>query len=240
MVEPLGDILLLRAPPRGFRATAPALGRGLVRSLIDPDGCPGRLGDTPVTCFWVGFGRKVRIPGARLMQRISQGAVSDVLDIGCAGALDPELRRGDLVLSTADLPYDSPRPIELVRREGMSALAGILARSRGVSWREAPILTHERAVLGRDERLGLFAATGCAAVQMEHAWFALALRAQLSPGAFRRLRFTHLVLITDAVPTREGGYADARASWDAVRGYLFQGGGVGALRRELLTLLGPL
>ena len=44
----------------------------------------------------------MRVPGPRLLERIRGGAVTDIVDIGCAGALDPSLRRGDLVLFYTD------------------------------------------------------------------------------------------------------------------------------------------
>ncbi|MBN1836407.1 MAG: hypothetical protein JW820_11190 [Spirochaetales bacterium] len=220
------------------------------------------MGARGIACFWIGFGTRVRVPGAGLLGRLRDGTIREVVDIGCAGALDPSMRRGDLVLSSDDVPVDTGKPLRLVRNPDARSIAGKVAEAWGVTLAVAPILTHERAVLSREERLALFERTGCAAVQMEHAWF-LRLLEQLVPAAiFGSLRFTHLVLITDSVPRpsgREDGPASGprnspgrsgragaggsggtrtetlRASWDAIRGYAFPGRrGIGSLRREFL------
>ncbi|MBN1837780.1 MAG: hypothetical protein JW820_18125 [Spirochaetales bacterium] len=264
MLESSGDVLFLRVPPPGLlRRSACPWGRTL-GSLLRPNGVSGQVGTRRLTCFWIGFGRRVRLPGPRLFRRLEQGTLRLVVDIGCAGALDPSLRRGDLVLSSAAVPFDGQGPLPVARSPETGSIARQVAEARGVALAVAPVLTHERAVLSREARLGLFESTGCAAVEMEHAWFLGLLKERLPKRTFEALRFTHLVLITDAVPgalgdtsgrssglqpgaSRRPGPAcrHARrqtrrqtrgAAWDAVRGYLLPGrGGILSLRREFLT-----
>jgi hypothetical protein len=232
------ELLFLRVPPR--RLVAPA-GRGYTFGRARAwrsEGLRGSIGSLRVSCFWVGLGRRVRTPGPGLLQRLKDGTIGEVVDIGCAGALDPTLRRGDLVLSTADLPFDAPVPITVRRSPEAADLAAEVAALRGVACRRGAILTHERAVVARKARLGLFEATGCLAVQMEHAWFLRLLESLLPESVFSALRVTHLVLITDAVPRSDARRSAARSAWEAVLGYAFPGGrrGIGSLRRDVLRL----
>jgi hypothetical protein len=183
------------------------------------------------------MGRRVRVPGPQLLARIREGAISEIVDIGCAGALDPSLRKGDLVLSSDDVAFDGKASLCVRRRGGLDSLLQAVAARRGVSLKMAPILTHERFVASREERIDLFERTGCVAVQMEHAWFLQLLQSMTAAECFEKIRFTHLVLITDSVPGGIGGMAALRSKWDALVGYALPLGGAGimALRRELLS-----
>jgi hypothetical protein len=153
--------------------------------------------------FWIGFGRRPRLPGTALAERLRSGAFTDVVDIGIAGALDPQLQRGDLVLSTLDRPFDSHEPLDLRRRPELRLVAEALAQEWGVSLNQAGILTHEKPLFSRRDRLAWFEQTGCAAVQMEHAWGIQLLRQLMPSPVFRGICFTHLVLISDAVPASD-------------------------------------
>jgi purine-nucleoside phosphorylase len=183
------------------------------------------------------MGRRVRVPGRQLLEKIRAGSITEIVDIGCAGALDPSLRKGDLVLSNEDVAFDStalpcvgcdPSPYPFLRE---------VAADRGVSLRHAPILTHERFVASRDERIALFDRTGCVAVQMEHAWFLQLLQSMTAAECFEKIRVTHLVLITDTVPGSSRRMAAFRSGWDALVGYALPLGSAGimALRREVLN-----
>ena len=237
-MNPPGEVLFLRVPPPGFEPEPSVPGGGLLRCVLASRGVSGLMGERRVTCFWVGLGRKVRVPGPALLGGLESGAITDVLDIGCAGALDPTLRRGDLVLSSDDLPFDAGTPMALRRHRPLVDLLEIVARRRGPALRTGPILTHERAVLRRSERLALFERTGCLAVQMEHAWFLQALASRLSGRAFARLRVTHLVMITDAVPRSDSSALTAVSLWHALAGFVFQRTrrGIASVRRDVLTV----
>jgi purine-nucleoside phosphorylase len=179
----------------------------------------------------------VRVPGRQLLERIREGAISEIVDIGCAGALDPGLRRGDLVLSSQDIAFDDAVPVAVHRRPELRSPLQAVAARRGVVLQVAPILTHERFIASRAERIELFERTSCAAVQMEHAWFLQLLKPLLTADRYEKIRITHLVLITDAVPRGTGRMAAARSTWDALSGYAFTGGSAGmmSLRREVLS-----
>jgi hypothetical protein len=234
--DPSGQILLLRVPPPGLLSATRGARWARLASVLSPNGVSGWVGRHPVSCFWIGLGRRVRVPGPRLLERLRDGSIADLVDVGCAGALDPSLRRGDLVLSREDVAFDTGRPVGVSRRPEVEALARKLAEARGAAFRVAPILTHERAILDREARLELFHRTGCAAVQMEHAWLLRLLQSLLPEPVFRGLQVTHLTLITDAVPGRTGRRAVLRSGWDATRGYLApERSGIASLRRELLT-----
>jgi len=206
-----------------------------VRGVLFLRSLPRRPALSPqrVTVFRIGFGRRLRKPPAALLQRLRAGAYSDVVDIGIAGALDPGLREGDLVLSTLEVPFDSPEPLEPRRRPEICEVTRRLAQGRGVALKQAPVLTHERPVLSRRDRLAWFERTGAAAVQMEHAWAVQLLASLLPAPVFRGLRFTHLVLISDAVPAGEGSLASLRAGARAWAAYVSQRG-IRRLRRDFL------
>ena len=226
-----GGLLFLRIPPQGLIHRS----SGRLAAAFAPNGTRGRLGTRSITCFWIGMGRRVRMPGPRLLRRIREGAITEIVDIGCAGALDPSLHRGDLVLSSEDLASDGRAVLRLRRTPALYSLLQGVAADRGVGLRSAPVLTHDRFVAGRDERIALFDRTGCAAVQMEHVWFLRLLQSQAA-DCFEKIRVTHLVLITDAVPRTTAPKAAFRSAWDALVAYAlpFGGGGVMSLRREVL------
>ena len=234
-----GEILFLRVAPRALVRPLKRSGRGgpnRLGAVFGPNGTRGRSAQRIITSLWIGLGRGVRVPGGELLERLRQGAIEEIVGIGCAGALDPALRRGDLVRSSDDLAFDAPVPIGVRRRAGLGTLLKEVAARRGVGLRVAPILTHERFISDRNARIELFERTGCAAVQMEHAWFLQRLQTLLPAERFAQLRVTHLVLITDAVPPSASRRATARSIRHALSGYLMPGGdgGIASLRREVL------
>ncbi|UCF97045.1 MAG: hypothetical protein JSV89_17995 [Spirochaetaceae bacterium] len=240
MNDSAGEILFLRVPPRGLVKPGGGAGRtGLTRlaAVFASNGFCGWVGERRITCFWIGMGRGVRVPGEELLDRMRSGRIVEILDIGCAGALDPSLRRGDLVLGSDDIAFDSGMPMAVRRHPGLQTLMQEGAASRGVSFRRAPILTHERFISSREERVELFERTGCVAVQMEQVWFLQRLQALVSAGSLEKIRITHLVLITDTVPQSSSRLTAAHSAWDALTGYVFPGGKgrIASLRSELLS-----
>lgn len=199
---------------------------------------PRRLYVSPhrITAFWTGLGRRVRAPGAAALRELRAGQFSDVVDIGLAGALDPELRGGDLVLSATEVPFDTGQALSLRRRPDAARAVRGLAEARGVRLQQAPVLTHERPVLSRRDRLAWFGRTGCAAVQMEHAWAVQRLQSLLPAAVFGRLCFTHLVLISDAVPAAGGWRQSAGCALGALRalGAFASQRAIRRLRRDFL------
>ena len=228
-----GELLFLRITPRGLINRGP----NRLAAALAPEGVRGRLGTRSITIFWIGMGRRVRVPGPQLLERIRGGAITEIVDIGCAGALDPSLRRGDLVLSSDEVAFDGTASPRVRRVPAVHSILQGVAADRGVSLRRAPVLTHERFVASREERIELFDRTGCVAVQMEHAWFLQLLRSMTAAECFQKIRFTHLVLITDAVPRTTATTATVGSAWDALVAYALPigGGGVMSLRREVLS-----
>ena len=239
MSESAGEILFLRVPPAGLVRPVGGNLRGDHRfaAVFARDGFRGRAGQCGITCFWIGMGRRVRVPGRKLLERIRCGAITEIIDIGCAGALDPCLRRGDLVLSSKDIAFDDSQPAAIRRHPQPMSFLSEVAAARGAAFRRGPILTHERLIARRAERIGLFERTGCVAVQMEHAWFLRLLQQRLAADRFDEIRITHLVLITDAVPRGAGRRETMLSVWDALTGYAVPGGrgGIASLRREVLN-----
>jgi nucleoside phosphorylase len=90
---------------------------------------------------------------------IAAGAET-LASFGVAGALDPRLNPGDLVVATAAIDEDGTRYAAEPREFGI----------RGT------ILTHPRPVASAEEKRRLFAATGALAVDMETAAVAAAAR----------------------------------------------------------------
>jgi purine-nucleoside phosphorylase len=235
-----GEILFMRVPPTGLVKPVGGGGRcGSARlaAVFAREGFRGRIGERNITCFWIGMGRRVRVPGRKLLERIRSGAITEIIDIGCAGALDSGLGRGDLVLSSDDIAFDSDVPVAVSRRPELEFILQEVAADRGVTLRRAPILTHERFVSSRADRIELFERTGCFAVQMEHVWFLQLLQSLLPDRTLDIIRFTQIVLITDAVPSSGSRGATARSNWDALTGYAFPGGsgGIMSLRRQILS-----
>jgi 4-hydroxy-3-methylbut-2-enyl diphosphate reductase len=115
----------------------------------------------------IGMGPK---RAARSAELHAQGGDRPIMIAGFCGALDPDLRPGDIVLAselrgpTGTIPCDDP-----------TILAGVLRRA-GLNVRVAPIASSQRIVRG-DRRQTLFR-TGAVAVDMESAWIAPAKRTQ--------------------------------------------------------------
>jgi hypothetical protein len=238
--ESSAEILFLRVPPGGLVKPVGSVGRpgtARLRAVLCRDGFRGRAGQRRIICFWIGLGRRLRLPGRKLLERIRSGAIAEIIDIGCAGALDPSLCRGDLVLASDDIPFDGGAPLAISRHGAPVSLLQEVAAGRGATLRRARILTHERLISSREERIELFERTGCVAVQMEHFWFLQLLRSLTTAECFHKIRITHLVLITDSVPRSGGRRAEVLSAWDALRGYALPGGrgGIASLRREVLS-----
>lgn len=249
--EPVGGVLVLRACPCSGDFQTSVLnnscrlggalcrlllwlaswGRGVEVSL--PAGPPGRR--RRLIFFASGFGRRVRPLPPWLLAAIREGAITDLVDVGAIGALDPSLLRGDLVWSTGTLACDSLQTAWGQRRESLRPCIRAIAERRRVRLWEAPILTHHRVVGSRRARLDLHRSTGCAAVEMEHAWMLLNIRERLGPQRFGRLAITHLGVVTDTGPQRDGLLPALREIGLALSLFFpWTWGGVGRIRGEFL------
>ena len=113
---------------------------------------------------------------------IDPGQVSAVVSFGIAGALDPSLQVGDLIL--ADLILDGP-----TRHSCSTGLRGAWARhlqAEGTIYREMSIAGSDAHLLEPGDKAALRARSGGAAVDMEsHVAAAYAARYRLPFGAIR-------------------------------------------------------
>ena len=198
MQDPVKDILFIRQYPTALEREGRV--RRWIESGTDPRGTTVTWTGRRITFFLPGVGTRLRQPHPDLISRINTGQISDILDVGGAGALDPRLRRGDLVLSSQDICSGSSRPLPVKRRAEIEELLATLARRRQVNFQVGSILTHHNLVLSRTRRLQLFQESGCSVVQMEHCWFLRALQERVHPEAFASLHVTHVEMVSDAVP----------------------------------------
>ncbi|MGM0404416.1 MAG: hypothetical protein ACQEQN_11935, partial [Thermodesulfobacteriota bacterium] len=129
--------------------------------------------------------------------------ITDIVDIGGGGALDPALKRGDLILSAGDIPFDTLQPVSVKRRPEMPRIVQEIARRRQRRFFEGNILTSHEIIAARKKRAEVHEKTTCAVVQMEHCWFLRALENIMGAASFRRLYVTHIEIVSDVVPRRD-------------------------------------
>ncbi|MCP4694957.1 MAG: hypothetical protein GY859_43415, partial [Desulfobacterales bacterium] len=198
METPIRDILFIRQYPTRLDPTSRL--RRWRRSVTDNRGASVRVAGREITFFFPGLGKKIRRPHPSLVEKLASGRITDIVDIGGGGALDPNLRRGDLVLSAGDVLHGSDRPMKTRQRGEMRAIGQLLAKKNGRAFYERKILTSGKVVLSRKKRIDLFEKTGCAVVQMEHCRFLRLLQKAAPPGAFNNLYVAHMEIVADVVP----------------------------------------
>lgn len=196
---PIKDILFIRQYPTCLEATS-RLGRWR-RSCVDGRGASVRVAGHDVTFFFPGYGGRLRTPHPSIIEKLESGWITDIVDIGGGGALDPGLKRGDLVLSTGDVPRVGSPPMRVGKRKGIKTIVEALAKRNGRAFYESKILTSEKVISSRRKRIALFEKTGCSVVQMEHCRFLRLLEKALSPESFRKLHVTHVEIVADVIPS---------------------------------------
>jgi hypothetical protein len=202
MQPPLRDILFIRQYPTAFEKKTAR--RRWLRSCVDSRGATVPCAGHEITFFFPGYGQRVRKPHPLLLEKLRSGQITDIVDIGAGGALDPDLQPGDFVLSIGDVPSDSPGSfLPLRRRDEVRDIVNVLAGNRARRLCEGTILTTATIIGSRSARLRLYEQTGCAVVQMEHCWFLQALQRALDQDIFLRLYVTHLEIIADPVPEND-------------------------------------
>ena len=113
----------------------------------------------------VGIGREA---GGRLTPLLEEAPCRLLVSLGYAGALDPHLRPGDLVVGNAYFHGADP-PVSGVP---LATRAAVLLRESGLSVREGPVLTVDEPLLSpRAKRRALFG-SGALVVDMEGRWIA--------------------------------------------------------------------
>ncbi|MDY6987643.1 MAG: hypothetical protein SWQ30_06240 [Thermodesulfobacteriota bacterium] len=121
------------------------------------------------------------------------------MDIGAGGALDPTLKRGDLILSVEDIPFDTLQPLKIRRRQEIQNIIQTLANKKQKRLFKRKILTSAEIITSKEERITLHDQTQCSIVQMEHCWFLRALQNVMERQSFSNLYITHIQIVADVV-----------------------------------------
>jgi purine-nucleoside phosphorylase len=239
MPDPVKDILFIRQYPTPLEKARKV--RRWIESRTDPRGTTATWSGRRITFYFPGVGTRLRRPHPDLISRINAGQISDIVDVGGAGALDPRLNRGDLVLSSKDFCTGNALPLAVKRRGEIKKLLANLARRRQANFHVGCILTHHKLVLSRTRRLELFQETGCSVVQMEHCWFLRTLQECVHPEAFASLHVTHIEMVSDAVPQSGKALCALFEYWHGINTCVLSNQRrLGQLKREFLELwLGP-
>jgi hypothetical protein len=199
--SPVKDILLIRKCPRFLEKTS--YRNKQLQSILSSKGATTRHAGHDITFVFPGYGKRLRRLHPAIVDKLNAGTITDIVDIGGGGALDPRLQRGDLILSSEDILYDTLQPFKVRRRKGMQTVVQTLALKEQRHFFEAKILTSAHIVASKKERLELHTQTQCAIVQMEHCWFLQVLQKSMKPQAFNALHVTHLEVVADVVPQRD-------------------------------------
>lgn len=113
----------------------------------------------------VGIGRAA---GGRLTTLLEEAPCRLLVSLGYAGALDPHLRAGDLVVGNAYLHGSDP-PISGVP---LATRAAVLLRESGLSVQEGPVLTVDEPLLSPRAKRRAHHGSGALVVDMEGKWIA--------------------------------------------------------------------
>ncbi len=192
------DILFIRSYPKYFIQNH--YFKNIFQSLANNKGITIRYKNHNITFLFPGIGKKQKIPHKNIIHRINSGLITDIVDVGGGGALDPQLKKGDIILSSNDVPSDTMEPIKVKRRKVIKNIVKKIADKRESRFYERNILTSDRLAGKRDTRLKLFNKTRCSVVQMEHCWFLRSLAKRMSSQSLYGLYVTHIEVITDEVP----------------------------------------
>ena len=201
MHDQIKDILFIRSYPKNI--TIAPLNRDVLKSIIRREGVTIAYGRHNITFLFPGIGKLQKNPSQHIIERINSGLITDIIDIGGGGALDPALKRGDLVLSCEDIPHDTKMRTKVQRRPDMKDIVQRLAEQYNSRFYEGKMLTSPHVVMDREERKYLHELTGCLIVQMEHCWFVRKIQRYVDPTAFKNLCFTHVEVVSDEVPKND-------------------------------------
>jgi purine-nucleoside phosphorylase len=194
---PVKDILFIRKYPSSFGKNSNLKKR--LQSIISSRGTTAHYAGHDITFFFVGCGKNIRIPNPTIIKKLNSGKITDIVDIGGGGALNPKLKRGDLILSCGDIPSDTLKPLKVKRREEIRNTVQALAKREKRHFFEEKILTSTKLIASKKERIALYEQTRCSIVQMEHCWFLRALQEAMVSDAFNELYITHMEIVSDVV-----------------------------------------
>jgi len=152
-----------------------------------------------VIFFFSGYGNHTRRIPDDIVRGINSGEISDIVDFGAGGALNPELKIGDLFFSEGETCCNGSELLMEARPE-TEQIVRKMAMDLGVNFHKGKILTADKIVSSRSERLKYFEKLNAGVIQMEHYWFVDRLRRIVDPKAFDNLHFAHIELVVDEVP----------------------------------------
>ena len=194
------DILFIRKHPRFLEKTSHL--KKQLQSIISSRGATTHYAGHDITFLFLGYGKKQRIPHPTIIEKLNSGKITDIVDIGGGGALDPTLKRGDLILSVEDIFFDTLQPVKVRRRKEIQNIVQTLANKKQRRFFERKILTSAKIIASKEERIALYNQTKCSIVQMEHCWFLQELQNVMEPRAFSNLYITHIEIVADVVQQR--------------------------------------
>ena len=198
---PIKDILFIRKYPRFLEKNSHF--KKQFQSIISSRGATTHYAGHDITFLFLGYGKKQRIPHPTIIGKLNSGKITDVVDIGGGGALDPTLKRGDLILSAEDISFDTLQPLKVRRRKDIQNIVQTLANNKQRRFFERKILTSTKIIASKEEKIDLYNQTKCSIVQMEHSWFLQALQNVMEPQSFSNLYITHIEIVTDVVQQRD-------------------------------------
>ncbi|MDQ7022424.1 MAG: hypothetical protein Q9M97_02660 [Candidatus Gracilibacteria bacterium] len=170
-----------------------------------------------VTFFFPGYGKKQRILSDEIIGKIENGEITDIVDVGMGGALDPDLKMGDFVFGKGDITIENNEPISENIRPNAEEIFRKIAEENGRGFYNSKILTTEKIIGPKKDRIELFKKTGAKIVQMEHIWFIEQIKNKLSEDAFKKLYITHLEIVSDEVPEKENFFLSVWGIMKAVK-----------------------
>jgi purine-nucleoside phosphorylase len=197
---PIKDILFIRKYPRSLEKNSHF--KKQLQSIISSRGATTYYAGHDITFLFLGYGKKQRIPHPTIIEKLNSGKITDIVDIGGGGALDPTLKRGDLILSAEDISLDTLRPLKVRRRKEIQNIVQTLANNKQRRFFEGKILTSAKIIASKEDRIAMYNQTKCAIVQMEHFWFLQALQNIMEPQSFSNLYITHIEIVADVVQQR--------------------------------------
>jgi len=109
-----------------------------------------------VTFFFPGYGTKQRNLSDEIIEKIELWEITDIVDIGMWGALDPHLRMWDFVFGEGDISLENSNPITTNIRWGARGIFEKIAVENGRNFYSSKILTTEKIISAQKERVALF------------------------------------------------------------------------------------
>jgi purine-nucleoside phosphorylase len=197
---PIKDILFIRKHPRFLEKTSHF--KKQLQSIISSTGATTHYAGHDITFLFLGFGKKQRMLHPTIIEKLNSGKITDIVDIGGGGALDPTLKRGDLILSVEDISLDTLQSLKVKRRKEIQNIVQTLANKNQKRFFERRILTSAKIIASKEERIALYNQTKCSIVQMEHCWFLQAVQNAMEPESFSNLYITHIEVVADVVQQR--------------------------------------